>query len=138
MKIDFGRKLVEQKEATTTIERNSESSDVLFIIARAHNEGFNIPLPTNQPTRAWYYIYMILKKTSHWGFYRIAAWLAGASHGSDVREVINPLRNFKLDQVACRHDIDPAIFRRVAFVYVVYGPCPPCPRACCHSADRRK
>lgn len=60
------------------------------------------------------YAYMLVKYTSRWSFYRVAAYLSAAPHYDLVREVVNPRKNFKVDEVALRHGIDPARFRRVS------------------------
>lgn len=69
------------------------------------------------------YIYMVAKFTLRWGFYRVAAGcckrktkgLEGGKGGDrDVREVVNPGKDGKLDAVASRHGIDKEEFRKIA------------------------
>ena len=43
----------------------------------------------------------------------MAALLSGAPDAATVREVVNPAKDSKLDEVAVRHGIDLAVFRRV-------------------------
>ena len=61
------------------------------------------------------YAYMLAKYTSRWAFYRTAALLCGAPDAGAVREVVNPGKDSKLDDVAVRHGIDPIAFRRVGW-----------------------
>ena len=56
---------------------------------------------------------MLAKYTSRWGFYRMAALLCGAPDAAAVREVVNPAKDSKLDEVAVRHGVNQAAFRRV-------------------------
>ena len=56
---------------------------------------------------------MFAKYTSRWGFYRMAALLCGAPDAATVREVVNPAKDSKLDEVAVRHGMNPVAFRRV-------------------------
>lgn len=59
------------------------------------------------------YAYMLVKYTSRWSFYRVAAYLSAAPHYDLVREVVNPRKNFKVDEVAL-HGIDQVRLRRVS------------------------
>ena len=108
--------LQELRDAKTPLERLSETSDVFFTISRATYDGFPIQeLPPfftfgNIPV----YAYMFGKFTSRWAFYRAAAYLCGSPHYHTVREVVNPSKDSKLDQVATRHNIDPLKFKRIA------------------------
>jgi hypothetical protein len=56
---------------------------------------------------------MLAKYTLRWKFYRTAAILCSAPHYDLVREVVNPSKDHKLDEVASRHQIDPVEFERV-------------------------
>lgn len=107
--------LHERSLATTRLARVSETSDVLFTISRAAHDGF--PVRKRPPFAPFHnglaYVYMFAKYTSRWGFYRMAALLSGAPDAATVREVVNPAKDSKLDEVAVRHGIDLAVFRRV-------------------------
>jgi hypothetical protein len=59
------------------------------------------------------YAYMLAKYTLRWKFYRTTAILCNAPHYDLVREVVNPSKDHKLDEVASRHQIDPVEFERV-------------------------
>ncbi|KAB5511701.1 hypothetical protein GE09DRAFT_1067588 [Coniochaeta sp. 2T2.1] len=67
-------------------------------------------LPRQMPP-TWYRD--VAKYTSRWSFYRPTALLYKAPRPLTVREVINPAKDSKLDEVAGRHGIDPVRFRRV-------------------------
>ncbi|KAL4923758.1 uracil phosphoribosyltransferase-domain-containing protein [Aspergillus undulatus] len=66
---------------------------------------------------------MLAKFTSRWSFYRVAAYCAGKPDWRGVREVVNPRKGMKLDEVAERHRIEKEVFRRVSAPRVIglYG-----------------
>jgi hypothetical protein len=107
--------LKERRMATTRWQSLSETSDVLFSLSRARYDGFPIKsLPCMlAPRYVFAYAYMLAKYTSRWSFYRVAAYLSDAPNRDFVREVVNPSKNPKLDEVASRHKIDPVRFKRV-------------------------
>lgn len=109
--------LRERSLAATPVAKLSETSDVFFSISRAVHDGFPIcrrrPFALSRNGLA--YAYMLTKYTSRWGFYRTAALLCGAPGARGVREVVNPDRERKLDEVAGRHGIDPVAFKRVGW-----------------------
>jgi hypothetical protein len=110
--------LHERRTATTRLARLSETSDVLFTISRAHHDSC-APFPKLPPfvvsRHGAAYAYMIVRFTLRWGFYRVAAGLCCGRKGwHEVREVVNPAKDSKLDVVAPRHGIDAVQFRRVA------------------------
>ncbi|KAF2234117.1 hypothetical protein EV356DRAFT_179874 [Viridothelium virens] len=107
--------LQEFQEAKGAVEKLSEESDVFFCISRARHDGFPLePSPTFWTRRnALVYTYMVLKLTSRWLFYLVAAWCCGVPTWMSVREVVNPSKDVKLERVAGRHGIDPAKFKRV-------------------------
>lgn len=101
--------------ATTPLNRLSETSDVLFTIFRAQHDGFPIHF---RPSWSRAYnglakVYMLGRFTSRWGFYRVAAYCAGKRDWRAVREVVNPRKGAKVDEVAGRHGIVREAFRRV-------------------------
>ena len=107
--------LRELREAKTPVERISETSDVFFTISRAAYDGCPIrELPSLTIHHAPVYAYMLGKFTSRWAFYRVAAYFCGSLHYHTVREVVNPSKDSKLDEVATRHNIDPVKFKRIA------------------------
>lgn len=57
--------------------------------------------------------YMMAKYTLRWGFYRVAAWICLGKKIEGVREVVNPSKDRKLDEVAGRNGLDKEEFRRV-------------------------
>lgn len=46
--------------------------------------------------------------------HRTVAFLYGSAHYGDVREVVNPSKDTKLDEVALRHQLDPISFKQAA------------------------
>lgn len=56
---------------------------------------------------------MLAKYTLRWQFYRVAALLCHAPYYASVREVVNPSKDRKLEEVASRHQIDPVTFKPV-------------------------
>ncbi|KAL7624853.1 hypothetical protein AAE478_004067 [Parahypoxylon ruwenzoriense] len=105
--------LKELRAANTPIEKLSEAADVFFSISRAKYDGFPIrEMPRFAFSHVPVYVYMLAKFTSRWAFYRMLAFLCGAPHYRTVREVVNPGKDSKLDEVASRHDIDPDKFKR--------------------------
>ena len=101
--------------AKTCWQKLSEASDVLFTSSRAQYDGFPVrKLPPFVTSRhILVYAYMLAKFTSRWKFYRTAAILCNAPHYDLVREVVNPSKDQKLEEVASRHQIDPVEFKRV-------------------------
>ncbi|TVY59241.1 hypothetical protein LCER1_G000224 [Lachnellula cervina] len=103
--------------AKSPLEKLSETSDILFSIIRARYDGFPVhepPLFVNY-RHVLVYAYMLGKFTLRWKFYRTAAYLCKAPHCDSVREVVNPGKDHKLQEVASRHHIDPERFERVCW-----------------------
>ncbi|KAI0011875.1 hypothetical protein F4779DRAFT_615052 [Xylariaceae sp. FL0662B] len=107
--------LQERREAVTPLLKLSETADVFFSISRAEYDGFPVrELPRFAFSHVLVYAYMLAKFTSRWMFYRVVSFLCGAPHYHDVREVVNPIKDHKLDEVAFRHHIDPVKFKRIS------------------------
>lgn len=107
--------LQERRTAITRWEKLSETSDVFFSMSRAMYDGFPVrKLPLMFTVRhVSVYVYMLAKYTLRWKFYRVTAVLCRAPHQGLVCEVVNPAKDHKLEEVASRHGIDPAAFKRV-------------------------
>lgn len=107
--------LRERRTANTPWQKLSETADVFFSISRAQYDGFPIrKLPPFIASRhGVIYAYMLAKYTLRYKFYQAAAILCNAPRSDLVREVVNPGKDHKLDEVASRHHIDPAKFKRV-------------------------
>ncbi|KAK8063504.1 hypothetical protein PG996_008156 [Apiospora saccharicola] len=114
--------LQELRDAKGRWERLSETSDVMFAISRAQHDGFPVrqsPLPaltsTFEGKQCWVVCaYMLGKYTSRWLFYRTAASLSGMKDPQSVREVVNPTKDSKIEEVASRHQVDKAKFCRIS------------------------
>lgn len=107
--------LLEHRLARTPLQKLSEASDVFFSISRARYDGRPVRrLPPFVASRHLFvYGYMLAKFTLRWAFYRRAAIMCNASHYDSVREVVNPAKDGKLEEVASRHQMDPADFKKV-------------------------
>ncbi|KAH7107905.1 hypothetical protein BKA62DRAFT_206 [Auriculariales sp. MPI-PUGE-AT-0066] len=104
--------LAERHAARSTLERLSETSDVLFALARATHDGYplrRLPRRTGICSYAPY-AYMLAKYSTRASFYRVAGRLCGVK---GVKEVVNPAKDSKLDEVAARHGIEKDKLRRV-------------------------
>lgn len=105
--------LAERDAAQGILQRLSETADVFYIISRSQHDGY--PLRGPPPFRARHvvvYAYLLLKYTSRWAFYRMAARRCSCPDPASVREVVNPAKDDKLRQVAGRHSIHPETFVR--------------------------
>ncbi|KAF2705717.1 hypothetical protein K504DRAFT_536707 [Pleomassaria siparia CBS 279.74] len=107
--------LRERRAARTVWQKLSETSDVFFSILRAQYDGHPVTRPP--PTLCLWrnslvYSYMVAKYTSRWSFYRMASRLCRGVDHRLICEVVNPAKDHKLEEVALRHHIDPAIFKR--------------------------
>lgn len=107
--------LLEHRLAKTRLMKISEASDVFFSSSRAQYDGFPVrKLPPFVTSRhVFVYAYMLAKFTLRWSFYRTAAIMCNAPRHDLVREVVNPSKDQKLEEVAARHQIDPVVFKRV-------------------------
>jgi hypothetical protein len=108
--------LRERRIAETFWQKLGETSDVFFAISRARYDGFPVyKLPPFVASRhGLVYAYMMAKYTLRWNFYRTAAILCNVPRYDLMREVVNPSKDHKLDEVASRHQIDPVEFKRVS------------------------
>lgn len=107
--------LLEHRLAKTRLMKISEASDVFFSSSRAQYDGFPVrKLPPFVTARhVFVYAYMLAKFTLRWSFYRTVAIMCNAPRHDLVREVVNPSKDQKLEEVAARHQIDPVVFKRV-------------------------
>lgn len=106
--------LLERRTAKTSLQKLSETSDVFFAISRARYDGFPVrKLPPLASQNVLVFTYMVMKYTSRWMLYRTTARLCRIPHFDKVREVVNPRKEHKLQEVALRHDIDVRNFKRV-------------------------
>jgi hypothetical protein len=106
--------LQERRLAETGWPKLSETADVLFSTKRAQHDGFKLrSLQTLAGIHVVpIYTYMLAKYTSRWWFFRAAAFACNVKNYSSVREVVNPTKDHKVLEVACRHRIDPQKFQR--------------------------
>ncbi|KAJ3544886.1 hypothetical protein NM208_g2791 [Fusarium decemcellulare] len=98
----------ERRLAVTACQKLSDTADVLYIISRAKYDGHVLKdLPRFSLSHLAVYAYLLSKYTSRWQFYRVAVLLSGCRDLDSMREVINPTKDHKIREVACRHGIDP-------------------------------
>ena len=104
--------LRERRIAKIPWQKLSEASDVFFSSSRAQYDGFPVrKLPPFVTSRhVLVYAYIMAKFTSRWKFYRTAAIICNVPRYDLVREVVNPSKDQKLEEVASRHQIDPVEF----------------------------
>ncbi|KAL2205261.1 hypothetical protein CC79DRAFT_1343568 [Sarocladium strictum] len=96
------------------LRRLSESADVFCILTRAQADGHPLRrLPIFRCSHIPVHLYMVLKYTLRWSFYRMAARLTTARDSSSVRDVVNPRKDSKVSEVADRHGLDQHKFIRV-------------------------
>ncbi|KAH8729251.1 hypothetical protein BGZ61DRAFT_178499 [Ilyonectria robusta] len=108
--------ICERRLATTRCQKLSETADVFYIISRAQHDGHTLRrLPDFILPHLAVYAYLLSKYTLRWQFYRVAAFLCGCADLDAMREVVNPTKDHKLREVACRHGIDPTRFRKVCY-----------------------
>jgi hypothetical protein len=106
--------LLERRNAKTSWQKLSETSDVFFAISRARYDGFPVrTLPPFNPQHALIYAYMVMKYTLRWKLYQTTARLCRVPHFRQVCEVVNPSKDHKLSEVAFRHNIEVAHFKRI-------------------------
>ncbi|KAL8335303.1 hypothetical protein RB598_009481 [Gaeumannomyces tritici] len=115
--------LIELNGAESLIGTLSEASDVIFSVSRAEYEGFTDDRATvfvflERLSTFWavaVVAYMLYKFTMRWSFYRVTAYACGlrGARLDAVRDVINPAKSHKLDEVAARHGVQAEEFRRV-------------------------
>ena len=106
---------IELQEETAYIAKISEEADIIFVILRASCNGHYIEeLPQITTVRhELIHSYMLGKYTSRCLFYRTIGIICRRSMRDTVSEVVNPKKDFKLEAVGVRHNIDPILFRRV-------------------------
>lgn len=106
--------LQERRVEKAQLRRLSESADVFYILTRAQADGHPLRrLPGFRCSHIPVHLYMVLKYTLRWSFYRLAARLVAARDSSSVREVVNPSRDTKVGEVADRHGLNRHKFTRV-------------------------
>lgn len=109
--------LQERREAKTPLDKLSETSDVFFVIIRSrYDEAPVRHQPPFAVSHLLIYAYMMAKLTSRWAFYRTAAILCKAARCDLMCEVVNPGKDYKLEEVAFRHHIDPVKFKKVCYI----------------------
>ncbi|TLD08141.1 hypothetical protein PspLS_11961 [Pyricularia sp. CBS 133598] len=106
--------LAERRAAATRISQLSETADVVFTISRARHDGHATRgLPH---ASAAVLLYMVAKFSMRWAFYHIVAFACGArgERLRRVRQVVNPAKMSKVEEVAGRHGLDREAFARWA------------------------
>jgi hypothetical protein len=106
--------ICERRLARTTLEKLSETADVFYVLSRAQYDGHAFrKIPAFTVHHFALYAYLLSKYTSRWQFYRLAAFLCNHSNPLSIREVVNPSKDLKVQEVARRHSLEPIKFIRV-------------------------
>lgn len=116
--------LAELRNAKTSLSRLSEAADVAFSISRARFDGHALRISVLEMMPAGVLLYMVVKFSLRWCFYRLVAFACG-SRGRQlgaVREVVNPRKMSKIDEVAGRHGLDPRLCRMWARKMMMFWP----------------
>ena len=106
---DTADEIQELNEAEGLICKWSELSDVVYTCTRANWSGHkNIKFPYNKLKFFIGTLYMIPKYTLRWNFFRTL----GKKFNKDlkIKEVRNPKKVKKLENIAIQYNLDPKIF----------------------------
>lgn len=109
---DIADELIEYQQARGFVERWSEVSDVVYTYTRARWTGYSelsFPLPRRYLICGA--LYMFPKYTLRWLFFITAGKLAKAQRV--IREVRNPAKLSKLDDIAAIYHLNPEQFRAI-------------------------
>ena len=107
---DIADELAEYEQAEGFMERWSEVSDVVYTYTRAKWSGYSeIAWPLPRRYFVWGSLYMFPKYSLRWLFFRIAGMRIKSQ--KPIREVRNPAKLSKLDEIAKKYSVDPERFR---------------------------
>lgn len=109
-KTDIADELIEYREARGFIEKWSELSDIVYTYTRARWSGYNdlfFPLPRRY--FIWGTLYMFPKYTLRWLLFIVVGKLLKSKR--IVREVRNPKKLSKLDEIAEKYGLEKETFR---------------------------
>ncbi len=111
-KKDMADEIQEYEEANGFVARWSELSDIVYTYTRGKWSGHNeLIFPLSKRHFLFGSLYMFPKYTLRWSFFVTAGKSAGAE--KTIREVRNPSKIFKLDDVAERYGVNRDDFREV-------------------------
>ena len=131
--------LRERHRAKNHLSHLSETSDVLYSLGRAQHDGHKVRTLHLSIAQLPALLYMVLKYSSRWYFYRAAAAQTTAlckTSTNDrgrrdsrrhrrlvgINEVVNPSKNEKIRAVAQRNELDVEQFTRVCIKLRRYWP----------------
>lgn len=118
---DIADELTEYREARGSIYRWSELSDIVYTYTRAKWSGHrDIVFPFSSSLFVWGALYMFPKYTLRWVFFRIAGARVGTR--KPIREVRNPKKDHKLDEIAAHNGCEPDRFRLICKKQLAYWP----------------
>jgi hypothetical protein len=107
---DIIDELAEYKRAEGFMERWSELSDIVYTYTRARWSGHtNISFPLSRGLFIWGSLYMFPKYTLRWLFFAFAGKLLKSKRL--IREVRNPKKISKLDEIADKYGLEKNAFR---------------------------
>ncbi len=107
---DLADEVKEYEEASGFFDLWAELSDVVYTCTRAKWSGYKIAFPYSMWKFVWGSIYMFVKYTVRWLFFRRVA--KKVDPASDVRIVRNPRKKHKLHAVAKEFGLDPDKFEK--------------------------
>ncbi|MDP2631260.1 MAG: hypothetical protein Q8P30_00650 [Candidatus Uhrbacteria bacterium] len=108
---DIKDEMSELKEARGFFNRWSELSDVVYTVSRAHWSGHkSIKWKMGAGKYLWGMLYMFPKYTLRWIFFLLAGKLT--KKNTKLREVRNPAKVHKLQDIAVRNKLDVERFER--------------------------
>jgi hypothetical protein len=111
-KQDMADEIKEYEEAKGFIARWSELSDIVYTYTRGRWSGHQeLVFPLSPWQFAWGSLYMFPKYSLRWLFFVTTGKQAGAE--KTIREVRNPAKLFKLDDIAERYGVDKERFREI-------------------------
>lgn len=118
---DIHDELIEYKKARKFFDRWSELSDVVYTYTRARWSGHkDFKFPLSRFLFLWGSLYMFPKYTLRWLFFLFAGKKAGSK--KPIREVRNPQKDNKLDEISAHYGCDPILFRKICKRRISYWP----------------
>lgn len=101
----FREELAELRQSSHTLDRLSETADVLYALQRSVHDHYPISSSVKtKPAHIVPLIYMMCKYSSRWTFYRFCGWMSGGS-SHPISEVMNPAKDSKIRIVAERSNL---------------------------------
>ena len=117
---DVQEEMSELEDARTWLEVWSETSDVVFAVARGRWAGHALEFPLGRRRYVAGLLYMFPKYTLRWLFYRVAGRRIDRS--VRVAEVRNPRKLEKVREIAVRYGLDADAFESDCRKLLIFWP----------------